>query len=51
MVALLAAALDPRIDVAVAAGYFGPRQSQWQEPIDRTIFGSFGNSEMPRWPR
>ena len=49
MVALLAAALDPRIDAAAVGGYFGPREAQWQEPIDRTVFGllrEFGDAEL-----
>ncbi|MGI8603437.1 MAG: alpha/beta hydrolase family protein [Verrucomicrobiales bacterium] len=49
MVALFAAAIDPRIDMVVVGGYFGPREAQWQEPIDRTIFGlwpEFGDGEL-----
>jgi dienelactone hydrolase len=39
MLALYAAALDPRIDVACVSGYFGPREDVWREPIDRNVFG------------
>jgi len=49
MLALYAAALDPRIEVACVSGYFGPREGIWQEPIDRNIFGllqQFGGAEL-----
>lgn len=49
MLALYAAALDTRIDVACASGYFGSRQGIWQEPIDRNVFGlleQFGDAEL-----
>lgn len=39
LVALHAAALDDRIDGASCAGFFGPREGVWQEPLDRTVFG------------
>lgn len=37
-IALLAAACDERIDAALVAGAFGPREETWQEPIDRNIW-------------
>lgn len=49
MLALCAAALDPRIDVACVSGYFGPREGVWEEPIYRNVFGlleQFGDAEL-----
>jgi len=49
MLALYAGALDMRIDHTVVAGYFGPREALWREPIDRNVFGllrHFGDAEM-----
>jgi len=49
VLALYAAALDTRIEVACTSGYFGPRESIWQEPIDRNVFGlleRFGDAEL-----
>jgi dienelactone hydrolase len=49
MVALYAAAVDLRIDVALVSGYFDSRQNVWQEPIDRNVFGlldQFGDAEL-----
>jgi dienelactone hydrolase len=49
MLALYAAALDTRIDVTCVSGYFGPRESIWQQPIDRNVFGlleQFGDAEV-----
>jgi len=49
MLALYAAALDPRIEVACVSGHFGPREGIWQEPIDRNVFGllqQFGAAEL-----
>lgn len=49
LLALHAAALDPRIDGAFVRGYFGPREGVWAEPIDRNIFGllrDFGDAEV-----
>lgn len=49
MLALYAAALDPRVEVACVSGYFGPREDIWQEPIDRNVFGlleRFGDAEL-----
>jgi dienelactone hydrolase len=49
LIALCAAALDPRIETAVVSGFFGPREGVWQEPIDRNVFGllrEFGGAEL-----
>jgi dienelactone hydrolase len=49
MLALCAAALDPRIDAVVVSGYFDARENLWQEPIDRNVFGlleQFGDAEL-----
>jgi len=48
-IALFAAALDPRIEACGVSGYFGPRESLWQAPIDRNVFGlleQFGDAEL-----
>jgi dienelactone hydrolase len=39
--ALFAAALDERIDATIVAGYYGPRDTCWQEPLDRNLFGVY----------
>lgn len=49
LLALNAAALDPRIDAACVSGYFDSRQQLWQEPIYRNVFGlleQFGDAEL-----
>lgn len=49
LIALYAAALDTRIDVALVSGYFGSRQRVWEEPIYRNLFGllrEFGDAEI-----
>ena len=49
MLALHAAALDERIDSVYSAGYFAPRESVWEEPIERNVFGllrDFGDAEI-----
>lgn len=49
MLALYAAAIDPRIDVACVSGHFGSRQAIWNEPLDRNVFGlleQFGDAEI-----
>ncbi len=49
MLTLYAAALDPRIDAACVAGYFGSRQRIWQQPLSRNVFGlleAFGDAEL-----
>jgi dienelactone hydrolase len=56
MLALYAAALDPRIDAVCVMGYFGPREGMWQEPIYRNVFGfleEYGDAEVATkiWPR
>ncbi len=49
MLALCAAAVDPRIDATLISGCFAPREQLWQEPIDRNVFGlleQFGGAEL-----
>ena len=49
LVALYAAAIDPRIDAALVSGYFGPREGLWQEPIYRNVWSlltEFGDAEI-----
>jgi dienelactone hydrolase len=49
MLAMYAAAIDPRIDAALVSGCFAPREQLWQEPIDRNVFGlleQFGAAEL-----
>ncbi|HUF61703.1 MAG TPA: hypothetical protein VMN36_06480 [Verrucomicrobiales bacterium] len=49
MLALYAAACDPRIDAALVSAYFEPREEIWREPIDRNVFSllqSFGDAEL-----
>jgi len=49
LLALYHAAIDPRIWLTVVSGYFGPRESIWQEPIYRNICGllcEFGDAEL-----
>jgi dienelactone hydrolase len=49
MLALYAAALDPRIGACGVSGFFGSRQKAWNEPIDRNVFGlleQFGAAEL-----
>lgn len=49
LLALCSAALDPRIDATVVSGYFGPRETVWQEPIYRNVWGlltEFGDAEL-----
>jgi dienelactone hydrolase len=49
LIALYAAALDPRIDAALVSGYFEPREGLWQEPIYRNVWGlltEFGDAEI-----
>lgn len=43
------AAVDTRMDAALVSGYFGNRDSLWQEPIYRNLFGllpRFGDAEI-----
>src|SRR5262249_43599530 len=49
MLALYSGALDTRISVVFASGYFDDRRNIWQEPIDRSVFGlldEFGDAEL-----
>ncbi|HLY12200.1 MAG TPA: PVC-type heme-binding CxxCH protein [Planctomycetota bacterium] len=49
LLALYAAAADPRIDTAWVGGYFDTRQKAWEEPIYRNLFGllrEFGDAEI-----
>ena len=49
LVALYAAAIDPRIRASLVSGYFDSRQSVWAEPIYRNVWGllrEFGDAEM-----
>lgn len=49
LIALCAAALDPRIDAALVSGYFQPREALWSEPIYRNVWSllrEFGDAEI-----
>lgn len=49
LLALYAAAADPRIDATLVSGYFQPRQGLWKEPIYRDIWGllrDYGDAEI-----
>jgi dienelactone hydrolase len=49
MLALHAAALDPRIDGALISGFFSSHDRLWDEPIDRNVFAyqhDFGDAEL-----
>ena len=49
LIALYAAAADPRIDAALVSGYFHSRQRVWAEPIYRNVWGllhEFGDAEI-----
>jgi len=49
LLALYAAAIDERIDAALIAGYFGPREGIFAEPLYRNVFGlllDFGDAEL-----
>uniref|UniRef100_A0A7C2JZ78 Dienelactone hydrolase domain-containing protein n=1 Tax=Schlesneria paludicola TaxID=360056 RepID=A0A7C2JZ78_9PLAN len=49
LLALSAAALDPRIDAALVSGYVQPREHVWEEPIDRNVWNlltEFGDAEI-----
>jgi len=49
LLALYAAALDPRIDATLVSGYFAPRNDRWREPVYRNVFGfarDFGDAEL-----
>jgi dienelactone hydrolase len=49
MLALYAGALDTRIKATCVSGYFGSRNTIWEQPIDRNVFGlleQFGDAEL-----
>ncbi|MCP5557732.1 MAG: hypothetical protein H7A55_08260 [Verrucomicrobiaceae bacterium] len=49
LIAMHAAAIDPRIDSVYVWGFFGPREGLWAEPIERNVFGflkEFGGAEL-----
>lgn len=49
LVALLAGAIDPRIDVVLASGVWGNRDALWSEPVSRNVFGllsDFGDAPL-----
>jgi dienelactone hydrolase len=49
LLALYAAALDPRISATLVSGYFQPRDLLWKEPIYRDVWGllrGFGDAEI-----
>ena len=49
LVALHAAAVDKRINAAWVAGYFGPREAVWSEPVYRNVWNllrDFGDAEV-----
>ncbi|PQO43449.1 dienelactone hydrolase family protein [Blastopirellula marina] len=56
MLALYSAALDDRIGRVCVSGYVAPRETIWQEPISRNVFGRlqrYGDAELLSmiWPR
>jgi dienelactone hydrolase len=49
MLALYAGALDTRINAVSVSGYIGNRNTIWEQPIDRNVFGlleQFGDAEL-----
>src|SRR5690606_1879377 len=49
LLAFYSGAVDTRIDVTLVSGYFGKRDSLWQEPIYRNLFKlfpEFGDAEI-----
>lgn len=49
LIALHAAALDPRINAALVSGYCDARETVWEEPIYRNVVGllrEFGDAEL-----
>jgi dienelactone hydrolase len=49
LLALYAAALDPRIDATLVSGYFQRREELWKEPIYRDVWAlvrEFGDGEL-----
>ncbi len=48
MVALLAGAVEPRIDAVAVCGFFGSRQATWREPLERNLFGLLPDFDAPQ---
>jgi dienelactone hydrolase len=49
MLAFYAGAVDPRIAAVGVSGYFAPRETIWEQPLDRNVFGlleRFGDAEL-----
>lgn len=49
LLAMYAAALDPRIDICVVSGYFEEREGVWKEPIYRNVWrqlSEFGDADI-----
>jgi dienelactone hydrolase len=49
LVALYAAAIDPRVQAVAVSGYFQSRQEVWKEPVYRDVWGllrEFGDAEI-----
>ena len=49
LLAMYAAAIDPRIEMCIVSGYFQEREGVWQEPIDRNVWrllDEFGDAEI-----
>ncbi len=49
LVALYAAAVDPRVQSTLVSGYFKSRQQTWEEPLYRNVWGllrEFGDAEI-----
>jgi dienelactone hydrolase len=48
-IALNAAAVDTRVDVACVSGHFGPREDVWKEPLHRNVqslLSHFGDAQL-----
>ncbi|OAI54718.1 hypothetical protein AYO47_09865, partial [Planctomyces sp. SCGC AG-212-M04] len=49
LLAMYAAAIDPRISMCVVSGYFNEREQVWKEPIDRNVWrllSEFGDANI-----
>ena len=49
LIALEAAALEPRFSAVLVSGAFEKRENTWKQPLDRNVFGllqRFGNAEL-----
>ncbi len=49
LIAMCAAALEPRFESVLVSGHFGPRERMWEEPIHRNVAGylrAFGDAEL-----